>query len=170
MFPAEKEPPTLAELHRDFPLKRTDLETILRMSDEDASFARIAPEFAYRPFKTPSEPFPEYSYGDPKSPLPRPRWDAYRSIYGRDGIKLGIQRDSAKDAFVMVDSVGLLNRGHTTGYVHCETPPSRDQDRFFPCIVGGDSASQGYSSNPRKEAYSFQKLDDRWYAYDDGPS
>ena len=47
-FTIFKEPPTLAELQRDFPSKRADLETILRMSDEDMSFSRIAAGWVYR--------------------------------------------------------------------------------------------------------------------------
>jgi hypothetical protein len=111
-FAIFREPPTLAELERDFPSKRTDLEMILRMSDQDVKFSRIAPDFLDR---TPdsSNTSGRYSENDPRAGLPGLRWDAYRKIYSRNGINLGIQRDPSLDAFIMVDSVGLLNRGHT---------------------------------------------------------
>jgi energy-coupling factor transporter transmembrane protein EcfT len=41
----DKEPPTLLELQKRFPSQHQDLETILRMANEDARFSRIAPIF-----------------------------------------------------------------------------------------------------------------------------
>ena len=123
----DAQPPSLARL----------LEMILRMSDEDSTFSRIAPGFLDRVTDGTSG-YGRYMRGDPKAGLPEPRWSAYRAIYKRNGIKLGIQRDASRDAFIMVDSFGILERE--------------------------------YSSNPQREGYSFQKLDDRWYAYDEGPS
>jgi hypothetical protein len=165
----QAEPPTLGQLQRDFPTKKVDLETILRMSDEDAGFSRIAPDFLWQNSKD-SPVGDAFSYGDAKARLSKARWDGYRAIYGRNGIKLGIQRDKSGDAFIMVDSIGLLNRSHITGYLYCASEPSLDADRYEPCTLHQDKGSKKYSAEPRTEAYSFQRLDGRWFAFDEGPS
>ena len=163
-----KEPPTLTDLKRDFPSRRADLETILLMSDEDASFSRIAPDFLDRTADNPNEPG-RYMANDPKAGLPPTRWDAYRKIYSRNGIKLGIQRDAGRDAFIMVDSVGILERGHVSGYLHCAPSAPPDAYRFYPCMHHQERGERKYDPNSRMEGYSFQELDDGWYAYDEGP-
>jgi hypothetical protein len=168
-FTVGKEPPTLAELQRDFPAKRADLELILHVSDEDANFSRIAPEFLDRTPDNPNE-LGRFMKGDPKAELQEVRWNAYRAVYSRNDIKLGVQRNASHDAFIMVDSVGLLNRGHASGYLHCASTAPPDAYRFYPCMLHQDKGERKYNSNPREEGYSFQKLDDRWYAYDEGPS
>jgi hypothetical protein len=167
-FTLFREPPTLAELKRDFPSKRADLEIILAMSDDDANFSRIAPDFVDG---TPDPPnvIGRHMADDPNAGLPKARWDAYRKIYARNDIKLGIQRNDAHDAFIMVDSVGILDSGYTTGYLHCAPGTSAAGYRFEPCVLRQESGKRDYDPKGVSEAYSFQKLDDRWYAYDSGP-
>ena len=167
-FTMFKEPPTLAELQRDYPSKRVDLEMILLMSDEDVDFSRIAPDFLDGT-PGPTNQSGRYMANDPNAGLPESRWDAYRKIYSRDGIRLGIQRDGACDAFIMVDSVGLLNRGHTSGYLHCAASAPADAYRFEPCVLRQEKGERKVDRYSNEEAYSFQQLDDRWYAYDEGP-
>jgi hypothetical protein len=164
-----KEPPTLTELQRDFSSKRADLEMILVMSDEDVNFSRIAPDFLDR---TPDEPngLGRYMANDPKAGLSKSRWDSYRKIYSRNGIKLGIQRDAARDAFIMVDSVGFLDQGHITGYLHCAPSAPAYAYRYEPCTLQQEKGERQVDGDSGQEGYSFQKLDDRWYAYDEGPS
>jgi hypothetical protein len=168
-FTFGKEPPTLGELQREFASKRGDLETILRMSDEDAKFSRIAPDFLDRTPDGPND-FERYMKNDPKAGLPESRWGAYRRIYSRNGIKLGIQRNASRDAFIMVDSVGLLNRGHASGYVYCASTAPPNANRYYPCMLNKEKDERRYDPDTREEGYSFQKLDGRWYAYDEGPS
>jgi hypothetical protein len=158
-----KEPPTLADLRRDFPSRRASLETILRMSDEDAAFSRIAPDFLDR---GESSAFRRYVKGDPQAGLPATRWDAYRKIFARNGIQLGIQRYASRDAFIMVDSTGLLNRGHISGYAHCSPTAPPNDERIYPCQSHQNSGERKYDPKTRE---AFQKLDGNWYAYDEGP-
>jgi hypothetical protein len=139
------------------------------MSDEDKDFSRIAPTFLDKTSDKPND-FGRYMQGDPKAGLAESRWNAYRKIYRENGIKLGIQRDSSRDAFIMIDSVGLLNRGHTSGYVHCASSPSTDTYRFYPCIFHQDKGEREFDPNTHEEGYSFQRIDEDWYAYDEGPS
>jgi len=168
-----KEPPTLSELQRKFPGRRKDLEMILRMSNEDAPFSRIAADFLYRD-ALPGEAvageafFGEFMRDDPKAGLPKERWDRYRTLYSRNDIKLGIQRNQAGDAFIMADSVGLLNRGHATGYVYCAGPVATDALRYEPCTSNRDADRHVYTGDGT-EGFAFQKVADRWYVYDQGP-
>jgi hypothetical protein len=170
-----KEPPSLATLQKEFPSQRNDLETILGMSNEDSHFWRIAPTFLDRDSQAGEAISDQVSYGrymqdDPRAGLSKERWDQYRAIYARNGIKLGIRRDQAHDAFIMVDSVGLLNRGHTTGYLYCSAEKEMEDFRFEPCTLNQSSGSRKYDAQSRVEGYSFQKLSDGWYAFDEGPS
>jgi hypothetical protein len=165
----ESEPPTLAELQHKFPSRQSDLETILRMSDEDALFWRIAPDFLWREANG-SIVAGEFMAGDPNAGLSESRWDQYRSIYRRNGIKLGILRNKKHDAFIMMDSIGLLNRGHITGYLYCSTDPSKDADRFEPCTLGQNNGERKFNPDMHEEAYSFQRLSARWFVFDQGPS
>jgi hypothetical protein len=165
----ESEPPSLAELQHKFPSRQSDLETILRMSDEDTQFPRIAPDFLWREAKG-SMKGGEFMGGDPNAGLVKPRWDQYRNIYRRNGIKLGILRNKERDVFIMVDSIGLLNRGHTTGYLYCSTDTSNDAGRFEPCQLHQDQGERRFNPDKREEAYAFQRLNGRWFAFDQGPS
>ena len=129
------------------------------MSDHDAQLIRIDPDWLL----TPERQYQEYS---PETGITRERWDEYRRLFARNGITQGIERDpESKDAFILVKSVGLLNRGHSNGYLYCGPGPKH---AYPPC-----SSSQPYGEHPYtrgSEAYSYRKLADRWYAYSEGPS
>jgi hypothetical protein len=139
------------------------------MSNEDSKFSRIAPGFLDQVTDGTSG-YGRYMHGDPKAGLPEPRWSEYLEIYKRDGITDGVERDTSGDAFIMVDSIGLLNRGHTTGYLYCVPNQPSSFARFDPCVLHQDKGEREFNSNPRQEGYSFQKLDGQWFAYDEGPS
>jgi hypothetical protein len=168
-FTIFKETPSLSELERKFPVEKADLDTLIRMSDEDGTFSRIAPTFVDRAPDT-ADGFGRFMDGDPKAGLPQPRWKAYRTLFSRNGIELGIQRDKWGDAFIMVDSVGLLNRGHASGYLHCRPTDEANDDRFEPCVLRTESGRRNYDPQNGGEAYSFQRIGNNWYAYDQGPS
>jgi hypothetical protein len=163
-----KEPPTLRELRSDFSSKRADLETILAMADDDKEFSRIAPDFLDRATDIPGD-FGRYEAHDPRAKLSNARWDAYRRIYSRNDIKLGFQRNSAGDTFIMLGSVGFLDRGHITGYLHCVAASPPDLYRFGACIHQDEKAVHSVGDYSGDEKYSFEKLDDGWFAYDEGP-
>jgi len=152
------EPPTIEKLQRDFPSRRLALEEIVRMSNEDRCFSRISLNLIS---------------GDRDKPcarLPKMRWDAYRRIFEHNGIKIGIHRDDSRDAFIVVDSIGIVNRGHMTGYVYWDPSTVVTGYRFDPCVLKGKSGHRQYDPTTRDEAYSFVRLDELWYAYDVGPS
>lgn len=151
-----REPPTLEDLRHDCPPRRAALESLVRMSDEDRRFIRIAPDF---------------NYSDNRGALlPKPRWDEYRKVFAENGIGEGIERDESGDAFVIVGSVGILNRGHSTGYVRCDPSAVVTGYRFDPCMLKRESGRRRYDRTTRDAAYSFVRLDELWYAYDTGPN
>lgn len=153
------EPPSLSTLERRFSRQRHDLETIVAMSSHDAQLLRIDPKW----LMTRDRQFMSYS---PDTGITQARWEEYRKLFSANGIALGIQRDpESGDAFIMVDSVGLLNRGHVNGYLFCGSGVSH---RYLPC--GSNQLTGEHPYKPGDEAYSFRKLADRWYAYSQGPS
>jgi hypothetical protein len=158
----------LRELKGDFPSKRADLETILVMADDDKEFPRIAPDFLDRSPDVPGG-FGRYEANDPNAKLSNARWDAYRNIYSRNDIKLGFQRNSAGDTFIMLDSVGFLDDGHVTGYLHCSSVSQPSLYRFGACTHQDEKVAHSVGNYSGNEKYSFEKLDDGWFAYDEGP-
>jgi hypothetical protein len=133
--------------------------TIVSMSDHDAQLIRIDPDWLL----TANHRYLAYS---PETGSTLERWDEYRHRFARNGISQGIQRDPAsRDAFILVKSVGLLNRGTSNGYLYCGPGPTH---RYPPCSLSQPAGDHPYS--PGDEAYSYRKLADGWYAFSEGPS
>ena len=169
VFMRASEPPTLRNLQNHFAARKAALETLVRMSDEDAHYSRIAPTFVDR--DQGSDQPGRFMEGDSKAGLAKSRWNEYRAIYKRNDIKLGVQRDEGGDLFIMVDSVGLLNRGHSTGYLYCDQQKDAAKKyRFQPCLLNQNEGSHQFNPNPREEGYSFRRLEGSWFVYDEGPS
>jgi hypothetical protein len=112
------EPPSIETLESRFPRQRGDLETIVSMSDHDAQLTRIDPNW----LQTHEHQYLQYS---PETGITRERWDEYRRLFARNDITQGIQRDpESGDAFIIVKSIGLLNRGNSNGYLYCGSGPN----------------------------------------------
>ncbi len=165
------EPPSLASLMEHFPARRATLEHLLKMSDEDVRFPRLDPDFLYDPSREPQRASLEMR-DDPQPSLPIQRWDDYRRLFKQAGLKQGFNRDQDGDVFFRAGAEGLLDRGHATGYLYCRNEGSTvsKSAQFEPCrSVNQDADSRPEQVNPPAEAYSFQKLANHWYAYDQGP-
>lgn len=147
------EPPTLSELKQDFPARHADLETLVSMAEEDREFRSIQPWGT-----TPKAP-PEFG----------PRFAKYAVIFKRSGIELGIERYD-DEVSVTIRSVGILNRGHASGYVFCRSAQPNHKANFYPCIFGKDRGFQPYQRDTRTEAYSYERIDAHWFVMDVGPS
>ncbi|HLW53018.1 MAG TPA: hypothetical protein VKW06_09245 [Candidatus Angelobacter sp.] len=129
------------------------------MSDHDSQLTRIDPEW----LMTREHQFLKCR---PETGITQERWDEYRRLFARNDITQGIERDpETGDAFIIVNSVGLLNRGHSNGYLYCGPGPKH---RYPPCLSSQPSGEHPYKRGD--EAFSFRKLADRWYAYSEGPS
>lgn len=132
---------------------------IVSMSDQDAQLIRIDPNW----LMTADHQYQSYS---PDAGITLERWNEYRRLFARNDITQGIQRDPAsRDAFILVKSVGLLNRGTSNGFLYCGPGPKH---RYPPCSLSQAEGEHPYSRG--SEEYSYRKLADRWYAFSQGPS
>jgi hypothetical protein len=168
----EAEPPDLPMLTKHFSERQATLAQILAMSDRDTHFARIDPTFVDYGYID-GTPGGQSMWGDANSPLPTDHWTQYRKLFSEAGLDQGISRDADGNVFFMAGSIGLLNRGHSTGYLFCRDPgsPASRSSRFEPCTLSlQDSGSREYQAEPRVEAYKFKRVADHWYVFDQGPS
>jgi len=154
------EPPSPAQLERRFSGQRGDLATLVAMSDHDSQLVRIAP--AWLEVRG-GRLFMDYSA---ETGITRDRWDEYRRVFARNDIREGVQRDpDTGDIFVIVKAVGLLERGHMSGFLYCG-PGSNH--RYQPCASSQSSGDHSRRSGD-DDNYSYRRLADRWYAYSEGP-
>jgi hypothetical protein len=154
-------PPSLETLQHRFPKQRKDLETILAMSNQDKQLLRIDPDWLL------NDKFAQFVQYDPAAGITVERWNEYRRLFSRNGITQGIQRElNSDDAFIMVKSEGLLNRGISNGYLYCGARPAH---RYVPCTLSSQGGSHEFEGHG-DEGYSFIKLDGGWYAFSHGPS
>ncbi len=152
------EPPSLETLEGRFPRQRHDLETIVSMSEQDSQVVRIDPTFLINRQNQSTE------FGS-ETGITQERWNQYRRLFGRNDISQGIQHDpQTGDAFIMVQSTGLLDRGYSNGYLYCGPGPKH---AYPPCYSSKPSGEHPYKEGD--EGYSYRKLADRWYAYGRGP-
>lgn len=152
-------PPSLSTLANRFPSQEHDLETLITMSDQDSQLGVIDPDWLE------TQDGHQYLTYDPASGITAERWEAYRRIFRRNGIAQGIRRYPKRgDAFVIVKSEGLLDRGHSNGFLYCGPGPTHS---YPPCSSNELHGEHPYS--PREEAYSFIKVADHWYVFSDGP-
>ena len=153
------EPPSLTTLAERFSSEQADLEMILAMAEHDGNLIRIDPAWLM------TKNFQQFQEATPETGISAKRWDKYRELFKRNSITQGIQRDpQTQDAFILVKSFGLLNRGFSSGYLHCGPGP----DHFYrPCSSSQSTGSHQFTRGD--QAYSFVKLPRGWYAYSQGP-
>jgi hypothetical protein len=141
----------------NFPGERKELEAIIAMLDQDAQMAVIDPTW----LELQGQNFPS---SDKAVGISEARWNEYRRIFRRNGITQGIRRyASGGDAFIIVKSFGMLNRGYSNGYLYCV--PGADHNAYLPC-----SSKEQRGKQSGTDGYEFIKLTDRWYAYREGTS
>jgi hypothetical protein len=165
----EEEPPTLSELTKNFRSRAQQLDQLRLMSDQDTEFWRISPTFLTPAWGAVPIPKPTV----PAPVLPDGRWSEYKTAFKKAGIAEGFQRDATGNIFFMAGAEGLLNRGHATGYLYCVDPGSAASanSQFEPCTLSPQNEGhREYSAEPRVEAYTFKRVADHWYVFDQGPS
>jgi hypothetical protein len=152
-------PPSIESLARRFPAERQDLETIIRMSDQDSGLSVIDAKWLEVRDGT------QFSVFDQKSGITQARWDEYRRIFRQNEITQGIRRFQVNgDAFIIVKSEGILDNGYSNGFLYCGTGPGHS---YPPCSSKQERGNHPYAEGD--EAYSFIRLSDRWYAFSQGP-
>jgi len=152
------EPPSIEALARRFPHDRSDLETIIEMSDQDKEMAVIDP--TWLELQGARLPSSNEAVG-----ISEARWQEYRRVFRRNGIDQGVRRySSGGDAFIIVRSVGILDNGYSNGYLYCVP---RVEHQYAPCSSTEQTGKHDQSGG--EGAYEFIRLTDRWYAFRSGP-
>jgi hypothetical protein len=153
-------PPTVETLQNRFPKQRKDLETIVAMSNQDKHLLRIDPDWLL------NDTTGQFTKYDPTAGITLERWNEYRRLFARNSITQGIQRQTdSDDAFIMVKSEGLLDRGISNGYLFCGQRPVH---RYEPCIHPAARGKHAEDSQV-EGGYEFIRLDGGWYAFSSGP-
>lgn len=106
--------PSDEEILKVFANHRADIETLVRMSNEDYArlrVIRVAPTFAR--VDGSSRPAAELGFLSE-------RWDAYRKLFDRIGLRTGISRggESWQDILIPVWSAGLGDNGKERGLMY----------------------------------------------------
>jgi hypothetical protein len=167
----EQEPPSIATLAKHFAERQSTLEEIIAMSDQDKYFFRIDPTFLDYDY-TQGKMDGKAVVGEDAAKMPPARLQTYRTLFEKAKLDQGFQRQLDGDIYFMAGSVGLLDRGHTTGYLYCREAGSvaSQSSGYEPCKSATiDHGSQAFSDNPRREAYSFQKVAEHWFVFAHGP-
>lgn len=165
----DPEPPSVQDLQKQYASRKSDLNTLVHMSMEDSKYIYIGTNSSSRDLNLNIDAsHPDMRFND----LPRNRWDEYRNIFARNQIDAGLHNDGAGDVFITVRSIGLLNRGHVRGYLYCSKPhnPKFQGLGYAPCEQDQAEGTHPYDPKTRDEGYSFLRINDSWYAYDEGPS
>jgi hypothetical protein len=134
---------------------------ILAMSNQDRHLLRIDPNWLL------TDKYAQFENYDPAVGITEARWNEYRRLFDRNQITQGIQRQpDSDDAFILVKSEGVLNRGISNGYLYCGARPVH---RYPPCALSSSRGSH-QSGEHGDEGYAFIRLDGGWYAFSEGPS
>ena len=176
LLAASCSPPSLPTLGGRFAQQRRDLEILVQMADQDSDFYVIDPEWlesSAGQFREEPQahvalsPFVRKNPGldplhDPEAFMTIERWNEYRRIFSRNHITQGIRRSpTSGDAFILVKSDGLVTGGSSSGYIHCGPGP----EHTYPPCSSKELRFEQPNMTAEHEAYSFLKLADRWYAY-----
>ena len=166
-----QEPPSLSTLAKHFAERRSTLEQIISMSDQDKYFFRIDPTFLDYDY-TQGKMDGNAVVGEDAAKMAPARLQAYRSLFAQAQLDQGFQRQLDGDMYFMAGSIGILENGYTTGYLYCRDPGSvASQSSGYELCRSAttDHGSQNNSITPPRQAYSFQKVADHWFVFGEGP-
>jgi len=143
-------------LGKRFQSHRFELETLARMSEEDADVIKVADTFI-RLKNDWSWPRPESEWG-----ITRERWDEYRRLFREVGL-IGWEKDDVGNIDLVAHSTGFAPAGLTTkGFVHCNSALTPDK-AFLPCVEQRD---RGQSDTKANRGSTYRKLDQDWYIFE----
>jgi hypothetical protein len=149
------EAPSDESLGNRFRTHRSELETLVRMSQEDADVIRVADDFT-RVKNDWGWPRPESKWG-----ITRERWDEYRRLFHKVGLSGGFNKDEAGNVFFIAHSEGFVSGGSAKGFVHCVTVG--DVDKTLPPCK--EQRYQGQVGQPDKGS-SYRELSPDWYIFE----
>jgi hypothetical protein len=143
-------------LSKRFQGHHSELETLARMSQENAEVIRVADGFT-RIKNDWGWPRPESKWG-----ITRDRWDEYRRLFRAVGLSGGLEKDEVGNVYFIAHTEGLVTGGATKGFVHCVSVGDLDKS-FLPCVEQRDQGQFGSQSD---KGYSYRKLSQTWYIFE----
>ena len=149
--------PSDKSLAQRFNRHRSEFETLVRMLQEDADVIRIADDFT-RLKDNWGWPRPESQWG-----VSRNRWNEYRKLFRRVGLRAGLQKDAVGNVYFMAFTEGLALHGASKGFVYCGSVGNPD-DVFLPCSEHHES---GLVERTPGRGSSYRRLKENWYIFED---
>ena len=157
--------PSMDSLAQHFAERRAILEQIGAMARADHEYSRLNRAYVTVATTGKSE--------STRSALIPDRWQRYRTLFAQADLHDGLEQDAAGDVFFISGGEGLVHRGHTTGYVFCADPgaPASAHSPFIPCRQAHqDTGFVAYNVKIDAGGYSFRKIADHWFVFDQGHS
>jgi hypothetical protein len=104
-------------LKKMFVSHEADFNKLVEMSNADLHVVRIAPDFTWLDNNA-GWPRPESELG-----FSRQRWDEYRSLFSKLGLKSGILNYQPDLILFLASTKGLVTGGSSKGYAYCSKEP-----------------------------------------------
>jgi|SRR5579862_9826471 len=128
--------PSDESLRERFQSHRSELETLARMSQEDADVIRVTDNFT-RLKNDWSWPRPESKWG-----ITRERWDEYQRLFRKIGLSAGLEKDKLGNVFFIAHTEGFASHGASKGLVQCVSGKDHD-NAYLPCVEQYEHGQQG---------------------------
>jgi hypothetical protein len=167
---------TLPEMQASFATQRSHLDDLQKMSDEDNSLTAIAADYLTA-VPSASRPSALYRYGDPQAPLPKARWDNYKSLLEPFGSLASVERTDFGDVTIYTWNGPWRGLFRMTGYTHCTRNPMMPVQgtalRRKPCgegvlVEGTGPAAVSGDGQPHTRFANYLPLNNGWYAFEIG--
>jgi hypothetical protein len=146
--------PSDTTLRSQFQSHRFELDTLARMSQEDADGIRITDNF------TRLEKDWAWARPNSKTGITREKWNQYRRLF-REVELSGLDKDKVGNVY-LVAATGFIAGRTTKGFVHCINFGDRDKT-FLPCVEQRD---RGQVEEAGDNSYSYRKLAQNWYIFE----
>jgi len=148
------EAPSDTVLTSQFQSHRSELDTLDRMSQEDAGGIRITGDFARLENN--------WGWARPKSKrdITREKWNEYQRLF-REVHLSGLDKDKVGNVY-FVAATDFVAGDTTKGFVHCINFGNRDRT-FLPCVEQRDRGQVEEAGNKR---YSYRRLGQNWYIFE----
>ena len=147
-------PPSDETLRNQFERHRSDLDALVRMTNEDADGISINDNFGKL------ESNLGWVRARSKRRITREKWNEYRRLFHEVRLS-GLVKDKLGNVY-LVAAAEFAARGTTKGFVHCISFGARDQT-FLPCVEQRDIGQQQEAGD---KGYSYRKLAQNWYIYE----
>jgi hypothetical protein len=151
--------PSDKTLLTEFKSHRSQLDTLARMSQQDADGIRISDNFKKLEI--------DWGWAGPKSKrgMTLERWTEYRRLLCELDLT-GFDKDKAGNVYFIAFASDLAPGGATSGaskgFIHCINGGEREQV-FFPCIEQRDRVQDEATGD---QGYSYRALGQNWYLFE----